>query len=163
MPNPQPSYPTPSAADVRRLVYDWYGKLDVHAPVAKLLPALAETAKLILPETTLEGLEAFTAWYQGGSAAFDLPGVINIFFDERHELRRVDISIIDGAEPWRAEVGIVVRWEARRWKPPASRSDYLAFDAWQRWVVGQHSRTGQPVIQEYIVDALEPLQGSAAL
>jgi hypothetical protein len=83
----------PIEAEIRALVYDWYRKLDVHAPVEEILPALAEDATMVFPESTLSGLDAFKAWYQGGSAGSALPGVINLFFDERHELKRVDIAV----------------------------------------------------------------------
>jgi hypothetical protein len=155
----------PSQADIRAFVYAWYRKLDIHAPVEELLAGLSDTAEMVLPETTLRGIDAFKAWYQGGNDKLNLPGVINLFFDEKHELKRVDVSVAANADgsSWRAEVSIVVRWEARRWRPPAAKSDYLGFDAWQRWVVKLRPDTNTPVIERYIVDALEPLQGSVSL
>ena len=78
----------PSEAQIRGLVYEWYRKLDVHAPVEELLGSLSEDVEMVLPETILHGLEAFRAWYEGGSNTLGLPGVINIFFDEKHELKR---------------------------------------------------------------------------
>jgi hypothetical protein len=150
---------------VRTLVYEWYRKLDIHAPVEQLLGSLSEDLEMVLPETTLQGKDAFRAWYEGSSNSLGLPGVINIFFDEKHELKRVDIEITSYDNPanWRADVTIVVRWEARRWSPPAATSNYLAFDAWQRWRVGLQPSTNDPVVERYIVDALEPLAGSASL
>jgi hypothetical protein len=160
---PQSAPAGPIEAEIRALVYDWYRKLDVHAPVEEILPALAEDATMVFPESTLRGLDAFKTWYQGGSAASALPGVINLFFDEKHELKRVDIAITGSGAAWRAEVGVVVRWEARRWKAPDAKSDYLGFDAWQRWAVVPSPKTGKPIIETYVVDALEPLQGSTPL
>lgn len=154
----------PTHADVRALVYDWYRKLDVHAPVEEYLPLLADNgAKLVFPEATLEGKDGFVAWYQGGSEKLKLPGVINLFFNEVHELKSLEVTISgDDSENWRADVLIVVKWEAHRWEAPKATSDYIAFDAFQRWTV-RASHTGKPVIQEYIVDALEKLQRSVDL
>ena len=42
-----------------------------------------------LPETVLRSRDDFCRWYAGGG---DLPGVVNIFFDEQHVLSRVDAS-----------------------------------------------------------------------
>jgi hypothetical protein len=158
------SVETLQEATVRDLVYTWYRLLDQHAPVEEYLPLLSEDVQLVMPEATLDGIEAFTAWYQGGSTKYALPGVVNQFFDEVHELKRVDISLDSGATEGdgHATVLIVVRWEAHRWAPRKARSDVLRFDAWQRWVVTR-SAQGRPVIRQYIVDRLEPLQGSAAL
>jgi hypothetical protein len=155
----------PAEAAVRAFVYAWYRLLDEHAPVEQYLPLLSGDVEMVLPEVTLTGPEGFTAWYRGGSEKYSsLPGVINVFFDEVHELKRVEISFEDGAHGAddHASVLVVVRWEAHRWTPPRARSDVLRFDAWQRWVV-TFSPEGRPLLRQYIVDKLEPLQGSAAL
>jgi len=150
----------PVEADVCVLIYDWYRRLDAHAPAAEYLPLLADDVRLVFPEATLQGKDAYLAWYQGGQG---MPGVINLFFDEVHELKRVDVAVRGAdAGSWRADVLIVVKWEARRWTAPQPKSTYLGFDAWQRWTLGL-STDGAPVIREYIVDRLEKLQGSADL
>jgi hypothetical protein len=133
-------------AEVKQLVTDWYLKLDVHAPVAQMLPLLDATLTMQLPETTLHGLDEFTAWYEG---------VIHIFFDEVHTLQDLKITTTDD----RADVSLVVRWEASRWQAPAPNSERLAFDAAQRWTVVRSPNTHQPAIVTYIVDALTPLPG----
>jgi hypothetical protein len=164
MPEPTVSSEPPDEADIRAFVYAWYRLLDQHAPVEEYYPFLAgDEVELVLPEVTLNGTEAFAAWYRGGSKKFNLPGVVNVFFDEVHELKRVDISF-DGARKAGsyASVLIVVKWEAHRWTPPKARSDVLRFDAWQRWVMAL-SPQGRPVIRQYIVDKLELLAGSAEL
>ncbi|MEY2832149.1 MAG: hypothetical protein RLZZ574_1407, partial [Cyanobacteriota bacterium] len=109
--------------EVKQLVDDWYLKLDVHVPIDEVLPLLAgETLEMQLPETTLHGLDGFKSWYDR---------VIHTFFDEVHTLQILDITI-DGD---RADVQLVVRWEASRWNAPAPKSERLAFDSAQRWVV----------------------------
>jgi len=151
----------PTENSVRVLVYEWYRKLDQHAPLLECLAMLADDCRLVFPDVTLTGKESFAAWYQGG--AQNLPGVVNLFFDEKHEVKRVDVKL-SGIQPseWQANVLVVVKWEARRWTPPRPNSDYLGFDAWQRWTVGL-SVDGRPVVRDYIVDLLEKLQGSADL
>jgi SnoaL-like domain len=138
---------TLTESEVKQLVDDWYLKLDVHAPIDEVLPLLAgETLEMQLPETTLHGLDGFSSWYDR---------VINTFFDEVHTLQTLDITI-DGD---RADVQLVVRWEASRWNAPAPKSERLAFDAAQRWVVVRSPQTQQPAIVTYIVDSLTPLPG----
>jgi hypothetical protein len=140
-----------SEAEVRQLVVDWYLKLDVHAPVEEYRQLLADDGlEMRFPEATLRGFSAFRDWYEG---------VARIFFDEVHELRELKVTPSgDGAD-----VKLVVRWEARRWKPPAARSEQLRFDAAQSWVVRRSAETGRPVIITYIVDSLTPLEGSVPL
>ena len=133
-------------SEVNQIVTDWYLKLDVHAPVAQMLPLLDATLTMQLPETTLHGLDEFTAWYEG---------VTHTFFDEVHTLQSLKITTTDD----RADVSLVVRWEASRWQAPAPNSQRLAFDAAQRWAVVRSPQTHQPAIVTYIVDALTPLAG----
>jgi len=151
----------PNEDAVRVLAYEWYRKLDTHAPLQDYLALLADDCRMVFPEATLTGKDSFSAWYQGG--AQNLPGVINLFFDEKHEVKRLDVKLSgDKPSDWQADVLIVVKWEARRWTPPRPTSDYLGFDAWQRWTV-RLSADGRPVVRDYIVDRLEKLQGSADL
>ncbi|PSB09061.1 hypothetical protein C7B62_14595 [Pleurocapsa sp. CCALA 161] len=133
--------------EVKQLVDDWYLKLDVHAPISEVLPLLAgETLEMQLPETTLHGLDGFRSWYDR---------VIHTFFDEVHTLQTLDIAINGDC----ADVHLVVRWSASRWNAPAPKSERLAFDADQRWVVVRSPQTQQPAIVTYIVDSLTPLPG----
>lgn len=134
-------------SEVRQFVNDWYQKLDVHAPISEILPLLAgENLEMQLPETTLHGLDEFNSWYDR---------IIHTFFDEVHTLQTLDITTTRD----RAEVQLVVRWEASRWNAPAPKSEKLAFDAAQRWVVMRSPTTQQPAIFTYIVDSLTPLPG----
>jgi uridine kinase len=134
-------------AQVKQLVDDWYLKLDVHAPVEELLPMLAlENLELRLPEVTLRSLDEFKKWYEG---------IIHTFFDEVHTMQELVINTTAD----RADVQLVVRWEASRWRAPAPTSERLAFDADQRWIVVRSPTTHQPAIATYIVNSLTPLPG----
>ena len=139
---------------IRELAEAWYQKLDEHVPMVELLPMLAnENLEMRFPEGTVRGHAGFEGWYQR---------VIRLFFDEMHVVNEVTASISPDA-PESAEVNLVVNWQARRWNPPAAKSEWLGFDAYQRWVVEQTPQTGELVIRTYIVDELVPMEGSAAL
>lgn len=138
-------------AEVKQLAADWYHKLDVHAPLIELLPMLAATGlEMRFPEATLRGLADFEKWYEG---------VIRIFFDEVHTLREVNVRLSED----RADVQVVVHWEASVWKAPAASSERIMLDAYQTWVVTRSAETGEPVIETYIVDRLDYCPGSARL
>jgi hypothetical protein len=137
---------TLTESEVNQFVADWYRKLDVHAPIAEVLPRLVGDIEMQLPETTLHGLDEFTAWYDG---------VIHTFFDEVHTLQTLQMTTTAD----RADVQLVVRWEASRWRAPAPTSERLAFDADQRWIVVRSPQTHQPAIATYIVNSLTPLPG----
>jgi hypothetical protein len=142
-----------SEKEVEQLVKDWYKKLDVHAPMVEILPMLADRGlEMQFPEATLRGHAEFEGWYQG---------VIRIFFDEVHTLKELNTKISE--DKAQANIKLVVYWEASRWNPPAARSDRLMFDAYQTWIVKRSPETGKAVIVTYIVDKLDPMEGSAPL
>lgn len=137
--------------EVKRLVDDWYQKLDVHAPVDELLPMLAESSlEMVFPEATLTTIDEFKGWYHA---------VTNRFFDEVHEMKSLDIKP-RGAE---ADVTLVVNWQARIWNPPDRNSKWLGFDARQSWIVARSAVDGRAVVQKYVVDGLDPMPGSSSL
>jgi len=137
--------------EVDRLVYDWYKKLDVHAPVDEIVPLLASKGlEMRFPEGTYRTLDEFRSWYSR---------VTNLFFDEVHNMKMLNQEL-DGEN---ATVKLVVNWQAHVWTPPAAKSNWLGFDAHQTWLVKRDERTGKAVIASYIVDALDPMEGSAQL
>lgn len=141
----------PTDQEARELADVWYKKLDVHAPAAELLPLVADDElQMKFPEGTLQGQSAFIGWYEG---------VIRKFFDEVHTLKEVTSTPVDGG----VQVKVVVNWQAKVWNPPAAKSQWLGFDAYQTWIVKRSEKTGKVVISKYIVDELRPMAGSAAL
>jgi hypothetical protein len=136
---------------VRAMVADWYGVLDRHEPLDKALTYLVdEGLEMRFPETTSRGHAGFADWYKA---------VTNRFFDEVHTVTSVEFT---GFTAGLATVKVVVNWKATIWDPPAAKSKWLGFDAYQTWEVVP-SPQGTPLIKTYIVDALEPMPGSASL
>ena len=140
-------------ADIHSLAEAWYRALDVHVPMVEIRPMLASNGlEMEVPEGKVTGLAGFEGWYQG---------VIRIFFDEVHTLKEVSASM--DSEGGQAQVKVLVKWEASRWRSPAAKSERIIMDAYQTWTVTQHTQTGSPVILRYVVDRLEPYEGSAPL
>lgn len=138
-------------SDVQHLAVAWYKKLDIHAPLEELLPLLAdETLVMNFPEGTQRGHAGFTNWYNT---------VTRKFFDEVHTLKQVDVQLT----PEGANVKVIVNWQAHTWNPPAARSQWLGFDAYQSWVVARDPNSQQPVIVVYTVDNLKAMPGSPDL
>jgi hypothetical protein len=136
---------------------DWYRKLDEHVPAPEIVPlVLDQGLEFVVPEATLRSRNEFGDWYAGGGSH---PGVINLFFDEVHTLSRVEAK--PGGQ--RVEVKVVVNWQARRWRPPSPRSEWIGFDAFQTWELIRSLETGSPVIARYVVDELRPMPGSPPL
>jgi hypothetical protein len=148
----QTDKPQPLTEDeVKQLVATWYTKLDVHPPVAEMLPMLAdENLTMQLPETTLHGRADFLKWYDG---------VIHKFFNEVHVLKEINMRITAK----RAEVDLIVNWQAHTWKAPAANSQWLGFDATQHWIVERSEKTQQPIIITYIVEQFLPMAESSTL
>jgi hypothetical protein len=130
----------------------WYKALDIHAPVEELFEMLLDDGnEMMWPEGPTHGHKEFNDdWYQR---------VIRLFFDEVHTITKVD-SKIDGDK---ADVEVVVNWQAKIWNPPEPKSKFLGFDAYQTWEVVRSPETGKAVIKRYVVDKLEPMPGSTEL
>lgn len=137
--------------DLGQWVAEWYRALDRHDDVESVLPYLVDDGlELRFPEGTFTGHAGFRAWYEA---------VTTRFFDEVHEVKKVEV------QPWEADrttAKVVVNWQATVWDPPAPRSGWLGFDAYQTWELVR-DRTGRPRVRVYAVDSLEPMAGSASL
>lgn len=130
---------------------DWYRKLDVHVPVAAILPGLADAElEMRFPEATERGHSGFTNWYER---------VTRIFFDEVHTLK--EARIVETGDQVTAKV--VVNWQAKMWNPPEPKSKWLGFDAFQTWIVRRAPEDGRLQVVTYIVDDLRAMPGSASL
>jgi len=138
-----------SEATVKKLVDDWYVALDVHAPVEDLVPYLSSSGlEMYWPEGPTFGVDEFKGWYDR---------VTKTFFDEVHTMKELVITPRDDE----ADVKLVVNWQARVWNPPDAKSKWLGMDARQSWVV--RSEDGRPVIQKYVVDGIDLMEGSSSL
>jgi hypothetical protein len=62
--------------------------------------------------------------------------VINIFFDENHNVVSVDAHISGD----QATLDVVVAWQASWFEAPAAKSKRVSLDATQRWVVRASSK-----------------------
>jgi ketosteroid isomerase-like protein len=138
--------------EVKRFVERWYLELlDSHAAAEALLECLADDElEMRFPEETARGHEGFKRWYDR---------IVNTFFDEVHTIKELSVST-DGD---RAEVKVLVNWQAHTWAPPAPKSQWLGFDAGQTWIVKRSPTTQKPVVVTYIVDTFVPMEGSTTL
>jgi hypothetical protein len=120
--------------DIKKFVAAWYLALDRHVPATECAELVSDdNLEMIFPEKTLHGKSDFLAWYAGGtySDGTQAPGVINIFFDENHNVANVD-GQISGDQ---ASLEVVVAWQASWFEPPAAKSKRTSLDATQRWIV----------------------------
>ena len=116
---------------INKFAAAWYLGLDQHAPEEALAVLVADDVEMVFPEATLHGVSDFLAWYRGGnySNGDKAPGVINIFFDENHNV----VSVEPTLTPEGADVKIVVAWQASWFVPPAAKSKRTSLDAIQTW------------------------------
>jgi len=141
-----------SLTEVREFADSWYRKLDVHEPLANYKPLLAdEDLKMVFPEVTIEKFAGFAGWYDK---------VINLFFDEVHTVKSVEL---ESENDEFATYKVVVTWEASMWNAPEPESKRIVLDAYQTWVVRRSENTQKPQIVTYIVDELAYAEGSAEL
>jgi hypothetical protein len=113
----------------------WYQALDFHVPTEEITTLVAsDKVEMIFPEKTLPGVSDFIAWYSGGtySDGEETVGVINIFFDENHNIASIETLSADEST---AEVRVVVAWQASWFEPPAAKSKRVSADFTQVWTV----------------------------
>lgn len=120
-------------ADIRAFVDAWYLALDQHAPTDQVGQLVSDDVQMIFPEKTLHGKSDFLAWCIGGtySDGEQAPGVYNIFFDENHNVVSVEAQVSGD----KAELDVVVAWQASMFIPPAAKSKRVSLDAIQKWTV----------------------------
>jgi hypothetical protein len=152
-----------SAIDVEqieRFARAWFVALDVHAPTEECVRLLADSGlEMTFPEQKLHGVSDFAAWYSGGTYTdgTPAPGVINVFFDETHNLHSVQARI-SGDE---AEVRVVVGWQASWIEPPAPKSKRTSLEAIQDWTIRRSDKNSYGLeIVGYVATA-EPFKYAA--
>ncbi|MFI7603462.1 nuclear transport factor 2 family protein [Actinoplanes sp. NPDC049681] len=140
-----------SEDSIRTLVVEWYRALDRHDELADVLPYLLdEGLEMRFPEVTARGHSGFIDWYKA---------VTNRFFDEEHTVTSVRFTRLDETG---ADLKVLVNWQAKIWNPPAARSEFLGFDAYQTWEL-VFTPDGGTKLKTYVVDRMEPMPGSASL
>jgi hypothetical protein len=120
--------------NIKKFAAAWYLALDNHAPTEELERLLTDDVQMVFPEKTLPGIADFRAWYAGGKYADgqEAPGVINIFFDENHNV--VSVERVSGAGET-VEVKVVVAWQASWFEKPATKAKRTSLDATQAWTL----------------------------
>ncbi len=140
---------------VRKFVEAWYQALDFHVPVADAAAFVAdEGLEMIWPEKTFQGIDNFKAWYAGGtySDGERAPGVINLFFDENHNVVSVDATIQGDS----AEVRVILAWQTSWWEPPAAKSKRTSVSPTQTWTVRRSSKNSYGLEITYYNAIAEP-------
>jgi hypothetical protein len=124
---------------IKQFVAAWYLALDNHAPADDIASFLTDDVQMVFPEKTLPTLADAKAWYAGGkySDGTDAPGVINIFFDENHNVVSVDRVGGSDAEP---ELQVVVAWQASWFEKPATKAKRTSLDATQAWTLKKSTK-----------------------
>jgi hypothetical protein len=136
---------------IRTMVVEWYRALDRHDELATVLPYLLdEGLEMRFPEVTARGHSGFVDWYKA---------VTNRFFDEEHTVKSVEFTRFDATG---ADLDVVVNWQCKIWNPPAAASEFLGFDAYQRWELA-FAADGTVKLKTYIVDEMKPMPGSGSL
>jgi hypothetical protein len=125
--------------NIRRFAAAWFLALDNHEPTEILATMLSDDVQMIFPEKTLPGLNDFKAWYAGGrySDGTEAPGVINIFFDENHNLVSAEAATRSERQ---ADVKILVAWQASWFEKPATKAKRTSLDATQAWTLVPSSK-----------------------
>ncbi|MHB8620813.1 MAG: hypothetical protein ACYDAG_14775 [Chloroflexota bacterium] len=113
---------------IHRFVAAWFLALDQHAPIEQCYALLAdEGLRMQFPDGDIHDLASFKKWYDR---------VINLFFDENHNVATIDAKI----EGDQASLRVVVAWQASWFEPPAAKSKRTSMDATQDWIVRSSSK-----------------------
>lgn len=108
---------------VRAFAAGWFLALDEHVPVEEAYSFLADDGlNMQFPDGDIRDFASFESWYDR---------VTNLFFDEIHSVHSVEGTIAGD----RAELRVVVAWQASWFDPPAAKSKRTSMDATQDWTV----------------------------
>lgn len=114
--------------EIKTFATAWYRALDFHVPIEEVYKLLADKGlNMQFPDGDIWNYESFKKWYDR---------VTNIFFDENHYVKSVKAKINGD----KAEVDIVVGWQASWWEPPDAKSKRVSMDATQKWIVRRSTR-----------------------
>lgn len=139
--------------NIKKFCTAWYVALDVHAPAAECEKFLAEQElELGFPEKTMRSFGEFEEW---------LGVIYRTFFDEAHNVQSVTIT---NKTAERADLDVVVGWQASWFTPPDAKSKRTSMNAIQRWTVQKSDKNPYGlVILKYYVDRFDYAPGFAQL
>ena len=134
----------------------WFRALDVHAPIGQCWSMLSDDhLQMHFPDGDIQDFVTFKKWYER---------VTNLFFDEKHAIRKLEVQ---SATEDRADVTVVVGWQASWWKAPAAESQRVDLEATQRWTIRACPTTrnafGLEICAYMMEDNFEYAPGSARL
>lgn len=138
--------------EIKTFAAAWYYALDVHAPVEECYRLLADQdLNMDFPDGAIHDFGTYKKWYDR---------VINLFFDENHNVQSV-VSKIQGTE---ADCEVIVGWQASWFPAPAAKSKRTSMNAVQQWKVRRSSKNSYGVeIVEYRVIRFDYAPGFAQL
>jgi hypothetical protein len=145
-----------TAEHIRQFAAAWYRALDVHAPLEECWKMLADDGLTMqFPDADIHNFGLFQKWYEG---------VTNLYFDERHTIRKIDVHDSTDSQ---VHLAVRVRWQAGWWEPPAAESRHVDLEASQTWTVRRCStiknRFGLEIVTYTVAPDFEYAPGSAAL
>lgn len=131
---------------IKSFVAAWYYALDIHAPIEECYKLLADEGLVMqFPDGDIRDLASFKKWYDR---------VTNIFFDENHNVNEVKIKI-DGDK---ADLDVIVGWQASFWTPPAAKSKRTSMNATQKWTVRSSNKNAYGLVIEFYNATAEPFK-----
>lgn len=106
----------------------WFLALDEHVPIERAYAFLADDGlSMQFPDGDIRDFASFKRWYDR---------VTRLFFDEIHTLHSVDGTLHGD----RADIRVVVGWQASWFEPPAAKSKRTSMDATQDWTVRRSAK-----------------------
>jgi len=139
-----------STFEVKKLLYTWYKSIDNHVSVSELIPMLyAGDLEMHYPEGIVKTQEGFISWYNN---------YVNQFFDGEHNVKMMDIEIKGET----AITKLLLNWQTLIWNPPEARSKWIGCDIYETFGLIRDKRSSNAVINLFIVDKVELMEGSAS-
>lgn len=134
--------------EIFEFILEWFSLINNHEPVRKLTDKLnADDFELKFPEKTITNTEEFCDWYNT---------VTNKYFDQVHNVKNIDIEISEE----KADIILMLNWEARSWEPTNPYSCYTNCEIIQSWILVKDPSKNKPAIKKYIVNYLKEQKGA---
>ncbi len=131
-------------SEVKQFMREWFSQLDIHPPVAEMLPFVAdEKLSMKMPERTFYGHEGFKEWYQG----------VRNFVDQIHSIKGLRITSAQDT----AKVEVVLYWKRSVLdNASGAGSEQAGFYVAQTWELERLPQPGRLRIVTYNVDYFLP-------
>jgi ketosteroid isomerase-like protein len=134
--------------EIEKFIREFYTQADASAPLVWYLPYVEDDFHMVwTPTCQFDGPAGFEEFYRN---------LTTNLFDRKHEVNDIKIEVSGDT----AKVSFQIHLTAHCWSPPLPKAIHAENYANFTWDMRVSSRTGKPVITNYLLTAVKFPEGS---